>query len=149
MWNSSFMADFDNFSQYIIPLEKNRTEIRLNRRKKEIGKKISYLCKWCNEEINIDKEGESVFERIDSNNLALKIKQEEFLSALADMIGNIILINTEDVYILKLSWIPWEDLGDKKCQVLKDVRKYVESNSQTFSEERRNQCLKRIEYIGM
>lgn len=142
-------ADFDNFAQYIIALEKNRTELRLNSRRRELGKKICGLCKWCNEEISMGKASETGYKQIDSDQLELICKQSEFLCALAELIGNIIMINTKDVSVLNLSWIGWEELGDKKEKVLSDARAYVERNSQAFSEERRNQCLSRINEIRM
>lgn len=143
------VADFDNFAQYIIALEKNRTELRLRSRRRELGEKICGLCKWCNKEISMGKETDAGRKQIDSDQLALICKQSEFLCALAELMGNMIMINTKDVSVLNLSWIPWGELGDKKAQVLNDVRTYVECNSQAFSEERRNQCLSRIKDLRM
>lgn len=90
---------------------------------------------------------EKVLQSIDSQKLDESLKQHKFIGAIAELIGNVLLINTKDVSILRFDWIPWEELGRKKCEVIKAVIAHVERNSETFSVDRKKQCRKRIKYV--
>ena len=118
-------VDIDNFDEYLIE------------REDELKEKLQ---NGINKLINIFEQNSNM------NNISFLLEKNCFELAIEIMIGNIAIINSEDILLLEMDFLCWDELKSRK-EMREKVKKYVEEHTRTFSDERKTQCLRRLNEI--
>lgn len=123
-------VDVDNFDEYLIDTENIRSSKKVRDKLKE----------------KIEKLKDIFYKNSEIYNMNCFLGESHFELVIGTTVANIILINTEDSYILELDFMCWNELRKRK-RIIDTINEYVEECVESFSDERRKRCLQRKEEV--
>lgn len=143
--------DGDNLEKYKIEIKDCYDGNWLYRNVKRIGEKFENLLKFYNEDIpelpvlNPDDEKNKTSEEQlqEKAHRYRKQLQEKLHRSVVELMGDVVLFNTNDYSCLRFLWMPINELNNID-KILDEVKVYVEDKCKKLSKHRQFMCKKRL-----
>lgn len=156
--------DADNLEKYKVEINNCYDGNWLYKNKKIIGEKFEYLKNFYNEDltesvikcmpkieslskgVSKDKKLLEIQKLLENKELYRWVLQHDLHDAVAQLMGDVVLFNTEDISCLRFLWFPLKEIKDKD-KLFDNVKKYVESKYEKLSPERQDSCKNRLKHL--